>query len=673
MKHLPSSIRLAGLGLLTANALSAETVAENTEKKITASTKLDTLVVTANRSGQTLFEQIQPASVLDGKNLLLNLEPSIGDTLDRLPGVASSSFAPGASRPIIRGLGEDRVRILQNGTSLIDVSNVSPDHNIAADPLSLRSIEIVRGPATLLYGSNTLGGVVNLMDDRIAEERFSGTNPTGSLGVQAGSVDDMLAENGSIKWGQGSLVFHLDAFRRDTENVEIPGFAKLLPDPGDESGTVPNSFTSSKGAGFGASHIFEKGFIGVSYSGFDSDYGTVGEEDVTIGLDQRRWEMRGAIYDPSEWIREVNFKAGYSDYTHTEFEGAEVGTVFENEGFNARTEVLHQKIGNLEGAFGFEHQATDFSADGDEAFLPHVESATSSLFVFEEYEMGKTRFQAGARYDKQMHESETHDLDFDAFSVSSGVIYTPVDRYAISFTTGYTQRPPTYVELLAEGPHVATNIFEQGDTSMDTENAVSLDLSVRKKYGRVTGSFGGYYYHFEDYINLQPTGAIDAGSGLDVYEYSAVGAEFYGLELETTVHLLAPLEEETSRGHFLDLIFRADYVHAEDRSSGQPLPRIAPLRLGTALEYGNGPWLVRIDGDYNAEQNRNASFETETDSFFLLATSLSYDLQLGSVNSTLFLRGVNLTNEEARLSTSFLKNNAPLAGRGVVVGMNTTF
>jgi iron complex outermembrane receptor protein len=208
---------------------------------------------------------------------------------------------------------------------------------------------------------------------------------------------------------------------------------------------------------------------------------------------------------------------------------------------------------------------------------------------------------------------------------------------------------------------------------MDTENAVSLDLSVRKKYGRVTGSVGGYYYHFEDYINLQPTGAIDAGSGLDVYEYSAVGAEFYGLELETTVHLLAPLEEETSRDHFLDLIFRADYVHAEDHSSGQPIPRIAPLRIGTSLEYGNGPWLARIDGDYNADQNRNATFETETDSFFLLATSLSYDLQLGPVNSTLFLRGVNLTNEEARLSTSFLKNNAPLAGRGVIVGMNTTF
>ncbi len=641
---------------------------------------LDTLVVTGNRSGQTLFEQIQPASVLEGRELLLNLEPTLGETLAREPGISSTYFGPGASRPIIRGLGDDRVRILENGTSLIDVSNVSPDHAVSSDPLGYRSVEVVRGPATLLYGPNTIGGVVNVIDDRIPEERFTGEYPSGNFGIRAGSADSSLSESGSIEWGAGPLVFHLDAFRRDTENIDIPGFATTNPAPGDPRGTLPNSFTNTKGAGIGASYIFDKGFVGFSYSGFDSNYGTVGEPDVTIGLEQRRWDVRSAIYEPTDWIREINFKFGYSDYTHTEFEGPDVGTVFEIEGFNARAEVLHEKIGGFEGAVGFESQATDFSALGDEAFLPPTESAANSLFVFEEYDFGKTRLQLGARYDNQSHESETNasfgpgqDLDFDAFSTSAGVIYTPVENYAVSLSVAYTQRPPTYVELFAGGPHVATGTFEIGDPSLDTEDALSLDLSVRKQYGRVTGSVGGFYYRFDDFISLQPTGGVDPDEGLPIFAYDAIGAEFYGMELETTFHLLTPLEENGSLDPRLDLILRADYVHAEDRSSGEPVPRIPPFRIGTALEYGNGPWLARVDGDYSAKQDRNADFETETDSYFLLSASLSYQLEIGPVSSTFYVKGANLTDEEARPSTSFLKDVAPLAGRGIIVGLNAEF
>ena len=641
---------------------------------------LDTLTVTGNRSGQTLFEQIQPASVLDGKELLLNLEPTLGETLDRQPGISATYFGPGAGRPIIRGLGDDRVRILQNGTSLIDVSNVSPDHACASDPLGFSSVEVVRGPATLLYGPNTIGGVVNIIDDLIPEERFSGTAPTGNFGIRAGSADNSLSENASIEWGHGPLVFHLEAFRRDTENIDIPGFANVNPAPGDVPGTLPNSFTNTEGAGFGASYIFDKGFVGFSYSGFNSEYGTVGEPDVTIGLNQRRWDVRSAIYEPTDWIREVNFKFGYSDYTHTEFEGPAVGTVFEIEGFNARTELLHEKIAGFEGSVGFESQSTDISALGAEAFLPPVESASNSIFIFEEYDLGKIRLQAGARYDHQQHESKTNatfgpgqDLDFGAFSTSAGLIYTPVDNYAVSFSLAYTQRPPTYVELFANGPHIATETFEVGDPTLDNEGALSLDLSVRKKFGRVTGSVGGFYYRFDDFISLQDTGLIDPVDVLPIFNFQAIGATFYGMEMETTFHLLAPLEEGKSMDQRLDLILSADYVHAEDRSTGEPVPRIPPFRTGVALEYGNGPWLARIDGDYAAEQNRNANFETETDSYFLLSASLSYDVQLGPISSTFYIKGANLTDEEARPSTSFLKDVAPLTGRGIIVGMNSSF
>jgi iron complex outermembrane recepter protein len=661
---------------------------------------LDALVITANRAGQTLFQQIQPASVLTDDQLLLRIEPTLGETLNRLPGVSSTGFAPGASRPILRGLGDDRIRILQNGTSLLDVSNVSPDHGVSTDPLSISSVEVVRGPATLLYGPNTIGGVVNVIDNRIAEERFTGTYPTGSFAFSGGTADNSLSESAEITWGHGPLVFHLDAFHRDTEDIEIPGFARsdrqrALDDPADDQpyGTVPNSFSNSEGIGFGTSYIFEKGFLGFSYSGLNSDYGTVGEPDVTIGLEQRRWDMRGAVYEPLAFLREINFSLGYSDYTHTEFEGPDVGTVFEIEGFNGRLEFLHNPIAGFEGTIGYEIQASDFSALGDEAFLPPVTNSTNSLFFFEEKEFGKTRFQFGARYDHQSNETNDSAVfgpslsrDFDAFSASAGIIYNPTENYAISLSLAYSQRPPTYVELFANGPHVATSTFEVGDPDLGKEEAFSIDLSLRKKSGWVTGSASAFYYRFNDYISLNDTGGTDPDEDLPIFAFQPINADFYGFELEAIFHLLgaieAPVETDAKSGTIpasagsdsrLDLILRADYVHAENRDTGEAVPRIPPFRTSVALEYGNGPLTASIEGQYAAAQDHNAAFELPTDNYFLLGASISYKASLAGLDSTIYIKGVNLTDEEARLSTSFLKDVAPLAGRGVVVGLRTEF
>ena len=688
MKQFPIISALSVIGT-SLPALSAE------EEKFPPISTLDTLVITANRSGQTLFQQIQPASVLTGDDLLFRLEPTLGQTLDREVGVSSTYFGPGASRPILRGLGDDRVRILQNGISIIDVSNVSPDHAIAADPLSISSVEIIRGPASLLYGPNSIGGVVNVIDNRIADERFDGKYPSGKIDSSYGSVDNSWANSAVFNWGVGPIVFQLDGFQRKTQDIDIPGFARsarqrAVDPPGtpQPSGTLPNSFTDSKGAGLGASYIFEKGFLGFSYSGINSDYGTVAEPDVTIGLKQRRWESRGAFYEPTDWLREINFSLGYSDYNHTEFEGPDVGTVFEIEGFNGRVEVLHTEIGGFEGAFGYEGQSTDFSALGDEAFLPPVTTNNNSIFFFEENDLGKTRLQFGGRYDHQSSDSMTNpnfgpgqSRDFDAFSASAGVIYNPVENYALALSLAYTQRPPTYVELYADGPHIATDTFEVGDVNLGKEEAFSIDLSLRKNTGRITGSISGFYYRFNDYINLADTGLVDPADGLDIYAYQAIDADFYGGEIEATYHFLAEVEavevdSETAyeqSGTSLDLTIRADYVHAENRNSGAPLPRIPPFRTGATLEYGNGPLTAAIDCQYAAAQDRNAAFEFPTDSYFLLGVNLSYQTIIAGVNSTFYIRGVNLTDEEARLSTSFLKDIAPLAGRGVIAGIRAEF
>ncbi len=681
MKPISRSTILLAASILTSRA-------QNTV------TALDEIVVTANRSDQTLFQQIQPATLLQGKDLEQKLQPTLGETLNTQPGVSSTGFGPGASRPIVRGLGDDRVRVLQNGTSVVDVSNVSPDHAVSVDPLTIRSIEVVRGPGTLLYGPNTIGGVVNVIDDRIPQERFTATYPSGKIETRVGSVDDLFSQSGAITWGAGPLVFHLDGFNRNTNDLEIPGYARsaalrksdpLPPGSKEARNTLPNSSTDSKGAGLGSSYVWDRGFVGFSYSGMDSDYGTVAEPDVTIGLSQRRWDMRGAVYDAAPWIKEINYKFGYSDYDHTEFEGSAVGTRFVIEGYNGRVELLHNKIGAMEGAFGIESQYSDFSALGAEAFLPPVENTTNSLFFFEEIPLDQLRFQFSARYDHQSSDTENSTAfgpslsrDFDAFSTSTGIIFTPTEDYAVALSLAYTQRPPTYVELFANGPHLATGAFEIGDPSLDTEDAISVDLSVRKRTGRVTGSVSGFYYRFNDFISNQPTGKIDPVDLLPIYAYQPIGANFIGGEIETTFHLLeAKQASEKSPSSIvdqrLDLILTADYVHAENRNTDEPVPRIPPFRFGTALEYSRGPFDARLEGQAAAAQNRHADDELSTAGYFLLNASISYDLKIGSTTTTLYLKGHNLTDQQARQSTSYLKDIAPIAGRGLVAGLRTEF
>jgi iron complex outermembrane recepter protein len=689
MKPISRSLFHA-VSLLAASIPLASAQKLATPEKTDSITTLDEVLITANRSDQTLFQQVQPATVLKGKNLQLKLQPTLGETLNNEPGVSSTSFGPGASRPVVRGLGDDRVRVLQNGTSVLDVSNVSPDHAVAVDPLTIRSVEVVRGPATLLYGPNTIGGVVNVIDDRIPQERFTGTYPSGKIETRVGSADDLLSQAGAITWGRGPWVFHLDGFDRKTHDIKIPGAARSealrksdplptgTPEP---RGTLPNSATASTGAGLGASYVWEQGFLGFSYSGVDSTYGTVAEPDVTIGLHQRRWDMRGAVYTPTPWIKEIDYKLGYSDYDHTEFEGKKAGTKFLIKGLDGRVELLHEKVGMLEGAFGLESQQSEFSALGSEAFLPVVQNMVNSAFFFEEIPLDKLRFQFGARYDHQTNDTETNSnfgpglrREFNAFSTSTGIVYNPVEDYAIALSLAYTQRPPTYVELFANGPHVATGTFEVGDKNLGTEDSLSLDLSLRKRTGRVTGSVSGFYYRFHDFVSVQPTGKDDPTSKLPIYAYQAIGANFYGAEMETTFHLLDEVTATTAANDpQLDLILRADYVHAENRSTGEPIPRIPPFRLGATLDYAKGPLDARLEGQFAAAQHRHADGELPTDGYFLVNASVSYDLKFGSVATTFYLKGSNLTNEEARQSTSFLKDIAPVAGRGIVAGIRTEF
>ena len=694
--------------LLPVTGLQAQTVAVQMDEVVIASTPL----------GRTLFQQAQPVSVLEGRELQQALQPSLGDTLAKLPGVASTGFAPGSSRPVIRGLGEDRIRILNNGVNLLDVSNVSPDHAVTLDPLLMEKVEVVRGPASLLYGPNGVGGVVNVLDGRIPDTKVEpgvgGLPVRGKVDSRYGSGSDLWSGAGQLDLGLGPVVIHVDGFRRESDDLRIPGDARsarlqqLSPlEPGEKeaSGRLPNSFTESEGGALGTSYIWDQGYFGASYSFLNSNYGTVAEESVTIDMAQERWDGRGAFYSPFRGVKELKYSFGYSDYTHTEFEGPEVGTVFLIDGYDGRVELEHEAVGPFEGALGYQTNHSNFSALGAEAFLPPVETDSHAVFLFEEVISGDLRWQFGLRYDHTAVQSRTfgefgpgRDLGFDALSGSAGVVWTLPQDYSLAFNAAFTQRAPTYVELLADGPHLATGAYEVGDARLDLEQSIGLDLTLRKSSGSVTGSVSAFYNRFNDYIGLFPTGEdfLFGEDGefeaLPVYAYEAVDADFMGGEVETTFHLLAPVEAAApvsgkqpagksalevahgpAAGTRLDLELKADYVYTRLRGGEGSLPRIPPFRTSAALVLGYDRFTARLEGQYAAAQTRTADFELPTDSFFLLNAGLTCRIMEGPVTMDVFVRGTNLLDAEARLHTSFLKDIAPMEGRGVMVGLQAVF
>ena len=559
----------------------------------------------------------------------------------------------------------------------------------------------------MLYGSNAIGGVVNVIDGRIPDEQID-VPVRGSVEGRYGSMNTERGGAFTLEGGLGGFAWHLEGYKRATDELHIPGYARSarlrridpLPDGEREPRDVlPNSDLRTEGLSGGASYLWDGGYFGASYSGFHTNYGTVAEPNVTIDLEQRRFDTRGALFQPMPFVKALKFNFGVSDYEHTEFEGAVPGTRFENEGYDGRLELTHEKLGPLEGTLGYQTERSDFSALGAEAFLPPVETRSHSAFLFEELTIVQpVRLQFGVRFDHTAVESDTavgfgpaRDRSFDAVSGSLGVVWTPVEDYAVALSAGYSQRAPTYQELFANGPHVATGTFEIGNADLSLEKSLSFDLSLRKKTGRVTGAISAFYYRFTDFIGNFPTGleSDDEEEPLPIFVYRATDATFLGGEAELTIHLLEPVTEEPAPSgkdaktvaaptraaskHGLHLQLKADYVRAEDLNSNDPLPRIPPFHAGAALIYEYGGFGARVEGRYAARQNRTADDELPTDSYFQLGASVSYRFTSGPIAWTTYVKGVNLTDAEAREHTSFLKDIAPLAGRGVLVGLRAEF
>lgn len=663
---------------------------------------LSPVFVTATPLGSNLFELVDPANVLQGEGLRLKRQPTLGETLAQEVGVSASYYGPNASRPIIRGLGGFDIRLLNNGVGILDASASSPDHAVALSPFAVERIEVVRGPATVMYGGNAIGGVVNTIDSRIAEVGVA-KPVSGAASYQFGSQDNLNAGGARVDVGNDRFVLHADLYETNHHDLRIPGSAWSLHaqaargEPG-PFGSLPNSRGDSESYGVGGSLILgERGYAGLSYGEFRTNYGTVAEPNVTIDLEQTAWNFAGELRNTIPGLDALRVKYGYTDYQHTEFDSGEPGTVFKSNGYNLRVEGLHAKIGPFQGAVGLELVDFDFSALGDEAFVPDTRTDSLAGFLYEELPYGQWKFSFGGRIGSTKVEADefaaagfpADSRTFTPWSGAVGAFYAFNKEWGLGANLQYTQRAPTFQELYADGPHVATNAFEVGTSALDKVESTSIDLTLKQQGDRYTSSVGAFYTSFANFVGLFPTGIfrnpedrsvapdaspiIDPVTGeevipLEQFNYNQVKARFYGLEAQVGFPIWR------SGGNRVTMNLQADYVNATDRSNGQPLPLIPPFRFGTTLAYQRAAFSASLGGLFAAAQNRVPQFQTSTTGYANVFANASYKFDFGrAVGLEAFLQGTNLLDQTIRYSTSNLKEIAPLGRRAVMVGVRGTF
>lgn len=634
------------------------------------------IIVTSTALRENPLEIAQPTAVVAGDDLRRQIAASIGETLSQELGVSSTYFGPSASRPVIRGLGGDRVQVLQDGVASLDVSSLSQDHAVTLESVVSQQIEIIKGPAALLYGSGAAGGLVNVVSNRVPLERAT-RSLSGAAEVRGDLATEERTGAFSLDGGGGALTLHADYFDRQTDDVEIPGFAQSAAlrralfeqgeEPDDVRNHVPNSASESQGGAFGASLIGDAARGGASWSRYESRYGIPGEEEAFIDMKQDRYDVKAQL-DLDGAVTGVRFNGSFNDYTHTEFEApGEPGTVFLQDAYELRLTADHELSGGWRGTVGVQLLDIDFEALGEEAFVPPSNTRASSVFGFEERHFDRWTIELGARAERQQIDVDGSVLpgyDETAISLSAGTVWKLDDDHALALNLTRTQRNPQAAELYADGPHLAAQRFEIGDPDLDQETALTADVSLRGTGEALQWTMSAYYNDYSDYVYARPTG--DEQDDLPVFTYVQEAAKFYGFEAEVKVPLL-----RGDRRH-LDLRLASDYVRGKLDGGGN-LPQIPPLRFGAGLHYEHGQWHLGAEAFYYDQQDEIAAHELPTDSFTLVDVDVSYRVAQGNDSIFLFARGSNLLDEDARQHASPLKDIAPLPGRSLRVGIRAEF
>ena len=709
---------------------------------------LEEVVVTATPLERDVIEISQSATVLRGAALDRELNNSIGETLARLPGLANASFGQNIGRPVIRGLQGARVGVLANNMTSADASAVSQDHAVPVEPFLADQVEVLRGPATLLYGSGSIGGVVNMVTNTIPQA-VPENGITGRALIQGDSAADERFGAARIDAGSGSFAFHASGFYRRSDDYEIPGMAEAFPDDDDDhdhdedhdsdhdddhdsdheegegsEGVLENSFLDNEGGSIGVAWIGERWRVGASYTAYDSDYGIPGahahhheedehdddghdedehdeeehdeeehdeeEELVTIGLESRRFDAELVGDQPFNGFSQLKVKFADTDYEHTEFEGSEIGTVFDSQTTDVRLELRHDPWGRSTGAFGGQYTKRDFNAVGEEAFVPPSETTSGALFWVESLEFDAWQLDLGVRYEDTKIDSfiiehdhehedehdegdEEHDeegpvpasRDFNPLSLSLGAIWHINDRSHLAFNFARAERAPTDQELFSNGPHIATQTFEEGNPDLRKERNIHIEGAWRLHAGQLTGSIVVYANYFDNFIYLADTGEEEDGLPLRIW--SQQDADFYGGEIELRYDI-----GRFSSGHWQVHGF-ADVVRGKFDDSSY-VPRISPSRIGLGLDWDLGGWAATAGWIHASDHTRVAEYETPTEGYDLVNAEISYAFGFGSgTEVSIFLKGNNLLDEEIRDSTSYLKDQAPKIGRNFVLGVKALF
>ena len=630
---------------------------------------LPVVVTTSPFKDRSDLDMAQPVTVLKGEDLRRKRESSIGDTLSRELGVASSSFGPGAGRPIIRGLDGPRVQVLENGISTLDLSTTSPDHAVTVESFNASQIEILRGPAVLLYGGGATGGVVNVVTGRIPSRLFK--SPTGDVEIRGNTATEERSGAFNAKGSAGqNFSWSVGGFKRKTGDYDTP------------VGQVRNSAVNSEGISVGGSFVGERGFLGGSVSRLENEYGVPSPEGSKIDLKQTRYDLSGELDRPLIGFEKLKVRMGYNDYKHNEIESTgEVATRFNNQAIDSRAELLHAPIAKWKGVIGVQVQNRNFSALGTEVIVPVTKSGSAGIFLLEERNWDRWRLEFGGRIEGATQDPQNNvnpSRTFGLFSGSVGSLWKFTDGYGLGLTGTRGQRAPTTEELYMLGAHRGTATYQTGSNDLSKETSSNIDLALRKTTGAVQWKVNVFHNQFNNYIFVHSAdtdadgvadrsdsnGTLNPSGDFLIQNFSQAGARFYGVEAETVFKL----KPET-----LDLRLFTDYVRGKLDGGGN-VPRATPPRFGLELNHRAGPWTANLSATRVMQQTRVAELETTTPGYTLLNIDMSYRVTKTKLNGIrIFLQGKNLLNEEMRLHNSFLKNYAPLPGRALVVGFRGEF
>ncbi|AJD49488.1 TonB-dependent receptor domain-containing protein [Isoalcanivorax pacificus W11-5] len=644
-----------------------------------------------------------PYSVIEEDETFRRSAATLGDTLNGEPGVHVDTFGAGAGRPVIRGQTAPRVSVLSDGAALVDASAISPDHAITAEPLLIRRVEILRGPSTLLYGGGAIGGVVNLLDDKIPTA-MPEEGVDGFVALRGNTVaNERAGAAGITARASEHLAIHVEGSTRDANDYEVHGFDTLR---------VDGTFAESHNGSAGLSWITPRGYIGMAYSYRKDKYGLPGhsheyegchaeggslhcdddghdhghdhdhEHDHAqaapwVDLESERVDLRGEYRDPVAGVERVRFRASYTDYAHDEIEGGMVGTRFQNLGYEARVEAEHVPVAGLHGVIGAQYGFSRLTTEGTEAFLPQTETETLGVFILEHYALNEQwHLEAGARqdYQKIATRNDPQDLPHSRMygtSASAAATWQFLPRYSLSLTAARSQRLPHAQELYARGVHLATNTYECGlfpsaltcggaadDARIRAETSNNIGLTLRRTMGELTFNIGVFHNRVNDYIYAR---TLDQFEDFRLIKYTQADAEFTGAEAEATWFL----SDQYSVTAFGDTV-RATFV------DGGNLPRIPAYRAGARVNRYWDTLTGEVEMYHVGSQDDIADYEQRTPGHNMLNASLTWH-PAGDDRYSLFVRGTNLLREKIWHHSSFLANNVPEPGRNLSVGVRLTF